>query len=420
MRDFGRWLVDRWRGGDWRPRCPRALLDERPGRRWPPAGRPACRWCRPTTRWASVKRRHQGVQDTSPARPDRLRAGAGPRRSTGSSPSAATRSASCVRMGVPRSRMTVVPVRGRPRRASPRSGRPPTGGPDRPRILTVGRLVERKGFQTTWSGRWRACPTPSASSSAARRAGLLDDRPVRPPAAGPRRSAAGSPTGCAWSARCPARRWPAGTARPTCWSPRPGTSRSGSPRWRRWPAACRWSAPPSAGIRHRGRRASPATWCRPATRGRSAPRSPGCSPTAIAPRRLRRRRRASGPGARYSLGGRVADRLAEVYRRGGRRRGGRPGWWPDADGDAVAARTRHLTNLARRRWCRYRRHGGAAGPVGRGLARGRLADRRPAAGRRQRRQRRRRPSTSPRSSSAATATTARRSPRSPARRDLAR
>ena len=50
-------------------------------------------------------------------------------------------------MGVPRSPDDGRAVRGQPGRRSRRSARPPTREPGRPRILTVGRLVERKGFQ---------------------------------------------------------------------------------------------------------------------------------------------------------------------------------------------------------------------------------------------------------------------------------
>ncbi len=92
----------------------------------------------------SVKRRHQGTKDTSPAR--RI----GYERVLGRSVDAVV--AQCqdevrelVRLGVPAARIVVVPSGVNGDRFAPHGPAAPRD-PDRPRIVSVGRLVERKGF----------------------------------------------------------------------------------------------------------------------------------------------------------------------------------------------------------------------------------------------------------------------------------
>lgn len=145
MNEFSRWLVGEWSCGDWLPAVTHAhfwmsgLAAVGAGKQ---TGVPVVQTYHAL---GVVKRRHQGTLDTSP--PGRV----GHERVLGRSVDRVV--AQCqeevrelVRMGVPRSRLAVIPsgVNGdtfcpvgpvAPRRA------------DRPRILSVGRLVERKGFQ---------------------------------------------------------------------------------------------------------------------------------------------------------------------------------------------------------------------------------------------------------------------------------
>ncbi|MEU8170120.1 glycosyltransferase [Micromonospora sp. NPDC049004] len=146
MREFSRWLVERWRGGDWTPEVIHAhfwmsgLAALNAGRQ---TGVPVVQTYHAL---GTVKRRYQGVQDTSPARRISYE------RELGRSVDRVV--AQCrdevgelVRMGVPRSRMTVVPSGVNLASFSP-LGPVADRAPGRARILTVGRLVERKGFQT--------------------------------------------------------------------------------------------------------------------------------------------------------------------------------------------------------------------------------------------------------------------------------
>ncbi|SCL23679.1 Glycosyltransferase involved in cell wall bisynthesis [Micromonospora rhizosphaerae] len=144
MGEFGRWLADRWRHGDWRPEVAHAhfwmsgLATVHAGRR---TGVPVVLTYHAL---GTVKRRHQGARDTSP--PGR----AGYERALGRAVDrvivqCADEVGELVRMGVPRSRMALVPSgvnQGVFRPDGPAAPRDPA----RPRILTVGRLVERKGF----------------------------------------------------------------------------------------------------------------------------------------------------------------------------------------------------------------------------------------------------------------------------------
>ncbi|QDY07534.1 glycosyltransferase family 1 protein [Micromonospora sp. HM134] len=146
MKEFSHWLTGRWRGGDWTPEVVHAhfwmsgLAALAAGRQ---TGVPVVQTYHAL---GTVKRRHQGVQDTSPAR--RI----GYERELGCAVDRVI--AQCrdevgelVRLGVPRSRMTVVPSGVNLDTFAP-LGPAVDRDADRPRVLTVGRLVERKGFQT--------------------------------------------------------------------------------------------------------------------------------------------------------------------------------------------------------------------------------------------------------------------------------
>ncbi|WP_431919603.1 glycosyltransferase [Micromonospora wenchangensis] len=146
MKEFSHWLTGRWRGGDWTPEVVHAhfwmsgLAALAAGRQ---TGVPVVQTYHAL---GTVKRRHQGVQDTSPAR--RI----GYERELGCAVDRVV--AQCrdevgelVRLGVPRSRMTVVPSGVNLDTFAP-LGPAVDRDADRPRVLTVGRLVERKGFQT--------------------------------------------------------------------------------------------------------------------------------------------------------------------------------------------------------------------------------------------------------------------------------
>jgi D-inositol-3-phosphate glycosyltransferase len=144
MGDFGEWLGEQWESGAWRPDVVHAhfwmsgLAAARAGRR--------CDVPAVLTYHAlgSIKKRYQGAKDTSP----RERIGA--ERALGRAVDRIV--AQCqdevqelVRLGVPRARISVIP-------SGVDLGRFTTHGPaaprdqSRPRILTVGRLVERKGY----------------------------------------------------------------------------------------------------------------------------------------------------------------------------------------------------------------------------------------------------------------------------------
>ncbi|MEU4568763.1 glycosyltransferase [Micromonospora sp. NPDC023956] len=144
MESFADWLVERWGSGDWTPEVAHAhfwmsgLAALSAGRR---TGVPVVQTYHAL---GTVKRRHQGAQDTSPAgRVDYERIlGVAVDRVVAQSRDEVRE---LVAMGVPRFRMTVVPSGVNLRAFSP-------VGPvaDRvdglARVLTVGRLVQRKGF----------------------------------------------------------------------------------------------------------------------------------------------------------------------------------------------------------------------------------------------------------------------------------
>ncbi|MER7168031.1 glycosyltransferase [Micromonospora sp. NPDC000207] len=146
MAQFGEWLTDRWRGGDWVPEVIHAhfwmsgLAGLAAGRR---VGVPVVQTYHAL---GAVKRRHQGVQDTSPARRVSYE------RELGRSVDRVVAQCSdevgeLVRLGVPRSRVTVIPSGVNLGTFAP-LGPAAEVHPGRHRVLTVGRLVERKGFQT--------------------------------------------------------------------------------------------------------------------------------------------------------------------------------------------------------------------------------------------------------------------------------
>ncbi|MDG4798625.1 glycosyltransferase [Micromonospora sp. WMMD1082] len=146
MGPFGAWLVDRWRGGDWAPEVIHAhfwmsgLAALEAGRQ---TGVPVVQTYHAL---GTVKRRHQGVQDTSPARRIgyELQLGRAVDRVIAQ---CRDEVGELVRMGVPRSRITVIPSGVNLGTFAP-LGPATEREPGRARILTVGRLVERKGFQT--------------------------------------------------------------------------------------------------------------------------------------------------------------------------------------------------------------------------------------------------------------------------------
>jgi glycosyltransferase involved in cell wall biosynthesis len=145
MGEFGRWLAGQWRDGDWTPDVAHAhfwmsgLATLHAGRR---TGVPVVLTYHAL---GVVKRRHQGARDTSP--PGRI----GYERALGR---AADRVivqcqdeiGELVRLGVPRSRMALVPS-GVNQEVFRPDGPVAPRDPARPRIITVGRMVERKGFQ---------------------------------------------------------------------------------------------------------------------------------------------------------------------------------------------------------------------------------------------------------------------------------
>ncbi|MEH1125861.1 glycosyltransferase [Micromonospora sp. CPCC 206061] len=143
MKDFGRRLVEQWRG-DWTPDVAHAhfwmsgLAALTAGRQ---TGVPVVQTYHAL---GTVKRRYQGAADTSP--PKRI----GYERALGRAVDRVI--AQCqdevrelVRMGVPRSRLAVIPSGVNSEKFTPEGPTVPRD-PNRSRVLTVGRLVERKGF----------------------------------------------------------------------------------------------------------------------------------------------------------------------------------------------------------------------------------------------------------------------------------
>ncbi|MFI7434781.1 glycosyltransferase [Micromonospora haikouensis] len=145
MPEFGRWLARHWQGDAWRPDVAHAhfwmsgLAALAAGRQ---TGVPVVQTYHAL---GTVKRRHQGSADTSPPRRIRYE------RMLGTSvdrviAQCADEVQELTRMGVPRSAITVIPSGVNQRIFTP-DGPAADRGPSRPRLLSVGRLVERKGFQ---------------------------------------------------------------------------------------------------------------------------------------------------------------------------------------------------------------------------------------------------------------------------------
>jgi D-inositol-3-phosphate glycosyltransferase len=179
----------------------------------------------------SVKRRHQRGADTSP--PGRI----------GAEQALARRAdrvlATCddelfelIRMGADRHRVSVVPCGVDARAFSPDG--PTVERSARPRVVSLGRLVRRKGVDEVVAAMARADPAKGIPTSRA---------------CGNWPSGATSRTGCGSSARSPARRCPRCCVLRTLSCARPGTSRSASSRSRRWRAGAPSSPPPSAACR---------------------------------------------------------------------------------------------------------------------------------------------------------------------------
>jgi len=145
MREFSQWLVRQWRDGDWVPAVAHAHF-------WM-SGLAAVNAGRLTEvpvvqtyhALGTVKRRHQGVMDTSP--PRRI----GYERALGRSVDRVIAQcqdevAELIRLGVPRTRLSLVPSGVNEQTFAP-TGPAVDRESGRARILTVGRLVARKGFQ---------------------------------------------------------------------------------------------------------------------------------------------------------------------------------------------------------------------------------------------------------------------------------
>jgi D-inositol-3-phosphate glycosyltransferase len=144
MGEFGAWVGRQWRDGTWVPDVVHAhfwmsgLAAVRAGRE---CGVPVVQTYHAL---GTIKKRYQGAKDTSP--PERV----GYERALGRAVDRVIAQcrdevAELVRLGVPRGRITVVPSGVDLDRFTPDGPVAPqvTG---RPRILTVGRLVERKGY----------------------------------------------------------------------------------------------------------------------------------------------------------------------------------------------------------------------------------------------------------------------------------
>ncbi|MEV1154856.1 glycosyltransferase [Micromonospora chokoriensis] len=156
MREFGQWLAAHWRDEPWRPEVVHAhfwmsgLAAQDAGRQ---LGVPVVQTYHAL---GTVKRRHQGARDTSPPRRvvyeqvlgqavDRVVA------------QCTDEVDELTAMGVPRRRISVVPSGVNDKIFGPHGPTVPRD-PTRPRVLTVGRLVERKGFQDVIRA-MRAVPT---------------------------------------------------------------------------------------------------------------------------------------------------------------------------------------------------------------------------------------------------------------------
>ncbi len=144
MKDFGAWLTGHWQADGWIPDVVHAhfwmsgLAATGAARQ---VGAPVVLTYHAL---GTVKRRHQGPADTSP--PDRIPF----ERALGQAVDRVVAQcrdevAELVKLGVPRPRITLIPSGVDSERFSPVGAAMPRDS-QRPRILTAGRLVERKGF----------------------------------------------------------------------------------------------------------------------------------------------------------------------------------------------------------------------------------------------------------------------------------
>jgi glycosyltransferase involved in cell wall biosynthesis len=144
LRPFGRWLAESWQDSDWRPDVVHAHF-------WM-SGLAAlvaqASVPRPIVQsfhtLGTVKRRYQREQDTSPASRVMLERVVGQQADRVVAQSS-DETLELVQLGVPRSRIVLAPSGVDTRIFSPAGPAAPRR-PGRPRILTVGRLVERKGY----------------------------------------------------------------------------------------------------------------------------------------------------------------------------------------------------------------------------------------------------------------------------------
>ncbi|MFI6823906.1 glycosyltransferase [Micromonospora sp. NPDC050187] len=174
MEPFADWLAQRWSAGEWTPEVAHAhfwmsgLAALSAGRR---TGVPVVQTYHAL---GTVKRRHQGAQDTSPAgRVDYERVlGVAVDRVVAQSRDEVRE---LVAMGVPRSRMTVVPSGVNLRTFSP-VGPVAERADGLARVLTVGRLVERKGFHEVIRA-MRDVPDAECVVVGGPPAGAIDDDP---------------------------------------------------------------------------------------------------------------------------------------------------------------------------------------------------------------------------------------------------
>jgi glycosyltransferase involved in cell wall biosynthesis len=144
MGDFGRWLEEQWRDGDWTPDVVHAHFWMSGLAAIGAAGALRLPVVQTYHALGTVKRRHQGAADTSP--PQRI----GVERTIGCSVDRVIAQcrdeiAELIQLGVPRGRIAMVPSGVNTTRFAPH-GPAVERDAERPRILSVGRLVERKGF----------------------------------------------------------------------------------------------------------------------------------------------------------------------------------------------------------------------------------------------------------------------------------
>lgn len=145
MREFGQWLARRWRGTAWQPAVVHAHFWMSGVAAMSARRRGDLPVVQTYHALGTVKRRHLGARDTSPRRRVSYE------RALGQAVDRVI--AQCqdevqelIRMGVPRAQVAVIPS-GVDGRLFTARGPAVARDDDRPRILTVSRLVERKGLQ---------------------------------------------------------------------------------------------------------------------------------------------------------------------------------------------------------------------------------------------------------------------------------